>query len=249
MLTLAALLAMSWPLTAQDARSAALGGCFVGSRTPLAATVWPGDSAAVALGVSGGYGLAPLTTARLGASTPLGSLALGSLALAAGGDAAMHELRMGAAFAMQLTPQLALAAEGRFLRLASDDAHYPATGRLAATAAMRWCPSARLLLEGRVGFWPDYDRTAPVALVGMAYSALRGLTVVVEGGMDRRPALRAGAEYWLADAIAARMGVAAWPLRASFGIGFRHRSMQLDLSAVRHTVLGYTTDLSIAIAL
>ncbi len=94
----------------------------------------------------------------------------------------------------------------------------------------------------------DYDETLPsVFRAGLAYKIDQDLVVLLEAEKDIRykPTLRSGIEYRVIDIFALRGGIATNPSSLSFGFGLFLGRFTLDVSTVKHEILGYSPNVAI----
>ncbi len=82
----------------------------------------------------------------------------------------------------------------------------------------------------------------------MAEDVLVCFEMITRSGND--PAFLTGLEYLVSGSLYVRMGIRFGEYtQASFGIGFRLKSLQVDIAASKHNVLGYSPAVSIAYSL
>lgn len=93
-----------------------------------------------------------------------------------------------------------------------------------------------------------YDEYIPTIIrFGMAYHFSDRVIVSLESekDIDRKPVLKAGVEYQIADLFYVRGGIGTNPTQNAFGFGIHTGSFTIDLSASFHYVLGYSPQASI----
>ncbi len=93
-----------------------------------------------------------------------------------------------------------------------------------------------------------YDEYIPTIIrFGMAYSFSERVIVSIESekDVDRKPVLKAGIEYQIADLFYVRGGIGTNPTQNAFGFGIHTGSFTIDLSSSFHHVLGYSPQASI----
>lgn len=88
-----------------------------------------------------------------------------------------------------------------------------------------------------------YDERIPTIMrfgFSYAFSERVLLAVETEKDIEKEARFKVGLEYRLTDHIYLRGGVGTHPMENAFGFGFQSGSLQFDLSASYHHVLGYS---------
>lgn len=77
---------------------------------------------------------------------------------------------------------------------------------------------------------------------GIAYHISETVLICLEAEKDLRhiPGFKAGVEYSITDRIAVRAGISNEPAMNAFGFGIQTETLQIDISASYHHILGYS---------
>ena len=220
-----------------DARNGALGGMHAP------------DTAIrrVGIGYRQGYGMADMATRMVAATWNLGSRGRMATEYIHFGDRIYHEQQAAAGYSMRLTDWLTAGIRGRYLRMATDDAHYEARQWLAAEAAVHARLGERLTLYAEGGSRP-WDETRPwQGRIGLAYRAVEGLTTLVDLDSEERTRLRMGAEYCYRRHYFIRAGLATHPTLLTFGLGARLGIYGIDFAVESHEYLGLTPQITLSV--
>ncbi|MDP2422734.1 MAG: hypothetical protein U1C46_03440 [Bacteroidales bacterium] len=108
--------------------------------------------------------------------------------------------------------------------------------------------AAALFNPLRIKSAQDFDETLPsVYRAGLAYILDDNLLITLEAEKDSRykPSIRSGVEYKINTIAAIRGGLATNPALFSFGFGLFLGNFSLDISTVKHEVLGYSPNVAI----
>lgn len=95
----------------------------------------------------------------------------------------------------------------------------------------------------------DRNETLPTTFgIGLAYHPVESVLILVQGDDNTlsSPMLRAGVEYSPIKRLSFRAGMASNPMSLSFGLGWRAKSISIDLAFSYHRVLGYTPYISLS---
>lgn len=230
------LIIMLPPATAQfipvahSARSSAMGGCFL---TDF-------DERHLDIGYRQGFMLAGMADKRLSLVWPTGKIGVATVSYLHHGNLDYHEQQVAAGYAVRPWPWLLAGVSATYLNLGTSDPHYSPRHWLAATAYVQASLGANTTVAAIAGTRP-WDDTHPYQLhLQVRHSPTVGLTAVVEGEMEECARLRMGIEYCYEKMVFFRVGAATAPLMATFGVGFRHRAVSIDLGAEVHQTLGLT---------
>lgn len=219
------------------ARQAAMGGVHLNDTAVRSVTI----------GYRQGYGMASMATRSLDARWNLGSRGGMEAEYIHFGDPIYYEQQVAAGYAVRITDWLSAGIRGRYLRMATDDAHYEARQWLATEAHVQATLSQRLTLYAEGGS-RSWDEAKPwQAHIGLAYRAVEGLTTVVELDSREQTRVRMGAEYCYRRHYFARMGVATNPMTIAFGLGARLGIYGIDLAVEHHEYLGLTPQISLSV--
>lgn len=92
--------------------------------------------------------------------------------------------------------------------------------------------------------------TVPGLTVGLAYSPSEKATLVIDADQDLDYGLsvRAGAEVFVVDVLALRVGVSSEPVRFSGGAGIQTGPLRADLAVEYHETLGLTPAVGIEVS-
>jgi len=80
---------------------------------------------------------------------------------------------------------------------------------------------------------------------GYRFSPKVILTAEVRKPSDADASIRAGLEYFVADALALRLGFGSDPSQYAFGFGWKLKTFRLDVAAGYHQVLGFSPQVSL----
>lgn len=91
------------------------------------------------------------------------------------------------------------------------------------------------------------ERLPLIFKIGLSYnfSDKAVLAAEVEKDNNFKPVFKTGLEYHVAKPVYIRIGIATTPFVYSFGAGFEFYHIKLDISALRHPVLGFTPQASL----
>ncbi len=224
-------------LVPSHARSSALGGCHVPDTAMRR----------IGAGYRQGYAMAEMATRTMDVVWMLGDRGRVEAEYAHFGDRIYHEQQVVAGYSMWVTDWLSTGLRGRYLRMATGNAHYLPQQWLAAEVSMQAIVGDRLMLYAEGGSRP-WDKEKPwMARIGMAYKAVEGLTTLVELDSDECMRLRAGTEYCYREHYFVRMGMATHPIIITFGLGMRRGIYGIDLAVESHEYLGVTPQISISL--
>lgn len=242
-LLLAVLAAAVLPATAQytspiarGARSGAMGGSLF----------YEAGKNGLAADYRSGYLLAAMGERGVRVQVVTGSIGTAMAAYSHCGNAVWHEQQVLLLYGMQASSWLHAAVAARWLHRGVDDAHYESHQWLAPSLLLQaTLPGVTLTLVGGTRPW---DAVRPWRWhMQAAYSPSRQWTAVAEWEGEERSRLRAGVEYVYADSWMLRAGVATHPVVMTFGLGFCHGALRIDLAAEVHSLLGITPQTSIAL--
>ena len=201
----------------------------------------------ISIGYRQGYGLAAMAIRTVDACWNLGSRGRVEASYSHFGDRIYHEQQAMAGYSMRLNGWLQAGIRGRYLRMATDDAHYEARQWLAAEAVLQAAVGERLTLYAAGGS-RQWDEARPwMGRIGLAFRAVEGLTTVAELDSEERMRVRLGAEYCYRRHYFARMGLATNPMTIAFGLGARLGIYGIDLALEHHEYLGLTPQISLSI--
>lgn len=84
--------------------------------------------------------------------------------------------------------------------------------------------------------------------IGMAYTWAEKVVTALELDVDpeQKPNLKFGLEYKPVPLFLIRGGFSSRPMAASFGFGFDHKKIRLDISAAYHLVLGFSPQIGLS---
>lgn len=222
--------------TPLDARSGAMGGCFMADA----------DRRSVDISYRQGFALAGMADKRLSLLWPTGEAGLATATYMHHGNLDYHEQQ--AAFGYALCPMewLLVGVGGKWLNVGTSDPYYTPQHWLAATAYMQ-ASLSRTRLAMLVGTRP-WDAKRLYRLHMQAQYAVRNnLLTVVELELEECARMRMGMEYDFENRLFFRAGISTAPLVATFGLGIRHHYFNIDLGAETHQTLGVTPHTSIKI--
>ncbi len=222
------------------------------------------DKATVQLAAHNPYLLRELSTVQLGVVVPRtafaasGSNGTFSLLLFRNGSEAFGTQSLAAAYALRLSPRMALGTALRYQRAGSNDSRYEASRYLSLAAGFQWKVSETCLIGLAINdSYPVAFAEAAVAAssrlclnIGIAYRPLPELltTFEVEQRADNKTKVMCGAEYRLLDSLSLRAGFGTRPTSYAFGIGYRKAWWGVDIAVQRHLVLGLSPQLALTLS-
>lgn len=223
-------------ITTHDARSSAMGGCFMPDTGRLH----------VRLSYRQAYLMPELADKSIGIGSHLGSYGHLSASYSHFGDANFFQQQAAASYCLQMADWLLAAAGLAYSNTGTADPHYIPTHWLSAEAAVQFKPSDNLLLT--------VAATSPASLkspfrwqLQAAYKPSSRLTTLVEADFGTHNRLRTGLEYAYGNCLFARVGLSTAPLAPSFGVGINYAHLRFDLSAELHSALGLSPHTSLTL--
>ena len=222
-----------------DARSAAMGGCFLPSM----------DSAvSMDVGWRQGFMLKGMATRTVAFGMPVGGLGWAGALYSAFGDLDYNEQQLAAGGAMTVAPWLKVMVYGLYSRIGTSDAHYDAQHWLDAGGALtvggdrvwgyllagsrRWSDTRPWMMHGGLAFRPNRQIVSAVGL-----------------SVEERLRLRCGMEYCHEGHAFVRAGLCTNPLVLTFGVGYRQRHYHIDIATEVHSTLGVSPQISLGLCL
>lgn len=225
-------MAFAWPSAAQfhptahDARSAAMGGCYL-----------PAMQRSVAIGYRQSFLLASMAERQAALWLPIGVGAVDA-SYWYRGSSDYHEQRLEAGYGLPLASWLSASVVLAYLNVGTADPHYPSQHWLAADARVVAALSSALSFTLNAGSRP-WDKEGPWrAMLQMVYRYHGGWTTVLQADSEERLRLRAGVEYLYRQQLAVRAGLSTAPLALTFGTGLVVGAWRFDLSVEAHSRLG-----------
>lgn len=222
-----------------DARSAAMGGCFVP----------PADST-VTLDVGWrqtfmAKGMASRTIA-LGA--PLGARGRAMALYNGFGDVDYNEQQLAAGYMLAAAPWISVMVYGLYSRVGTLDAHYE---------TQHWLDAGGGVTLGGERVWGYLvagsrrwsDRRPWQMNAGVAFRYTQQVLSVVGFSYNERLRLRCGMEYVHERHAFVRAGVCTNPLVLTFGVGYRQRHYHIDLATEVHSTLGLSPQITLGLCL
>ena len=216
--------------TAHDARSGAMGGCFM-----------PDDTLCrVAVDYSQAYLLAEMADKGVSVVLPTSRIGTFGAVYRHHGGAAYHEQAATAGYGLNVAPWLKAGVAAHYMHVGTDDAYYEARRWLAASALLQAVVGSRVYVTLVAGTRP-WDSNSPWRLHGqLAYRPMAQVLTLVELEKEERLRLRAGVEYGYRGTLFFRAGVSTNPMTATVGIGVRISRLSVDVGASVHATLGIT---------
>lgn len=245
--------------SAQGARSAALGGSFI-----ALSDLWSNvDNLAGAAFSSASHAEIGISYSRphwldLSHQNVAATIHAGKGAVIANlsnwGNADYQESKITAGYAIRVMSGLSIGIGGHLLTTNINDNYYtPQPPVLTMSAGIQYrsddqfCIGARIFNPGFSSLRTESDTKIPVVMnVGCVYRLTETLsaTVEIEKNIYLHHTTRLGIEYVYRKQFSARMGFSTYPSTWSFGLGYIWQSFNIDMSAVLHTYLGLTPQLS-----
>lgn len=216
--------------TAHDARSGAMGGCFMIDDTLRC----------IAVDYRRTFMLGEMADKGLSLRWPMGRVGVIGAGYRRHGNVDYHEQAMVVGYGMKVASWLKVTVGAQYLHVGTSDAYYEPQRWLAAGAAV----------QASAGRWADITLMAasrPWAMkqpwrmsAQMACRPTTSLLTVVEADWEEQLRWRLGLEYSYRDLVYARAGLATNPMVATFGLGIKWQWLSVDLGTEVHRVLGIT---------
>ncbi|MCB0570660.1 MAG: hypothetical protein KDC66_12885 [Phaeodactylibacter sp.] len=189
--------------------------------------------------------LEELQSFSFGAAYPTSSGTFG-LSLNYFGFEAYNEQRIGLAYGRRLFNRFAIGAQFLMLNTRIPDYGNKAAFTFELGALAELTPGLNLGVHifspARVEI-ADNAYLPTVLKIGLSYlpSDKLSLLAEVEKDIDYAARTKVGVEYYIAEPLALRLGVATRPTEISFGLGYRlANGLSLDIASRYHQVLGFT---------
>lgn len=215
--------------TPLDARGSAMGGCIM----------LDADQRSANVSYRQAFALAGMADKRLTLLWPTGKVGLAVATYLHHGNTDYHEQQASLGYALRPMDWLLVGVGGTWMNIGTSDPHYIPQHWLAATAFLQ-ASMARTRLSLLTGSRP-WDTRYPYRLhLQVQYTPLSNMLTVVEFEFEECARLRMGMEYDYEHLLLFRAGIATAPLVATFGIGFRHSLLHIDIGAEVHHILGVT---------
>ncbi len=219
------------------------------------------DKATLQFSAHNPYLLRELGMAQLGLMLPCALLGdtrgngTFSLLLHSEGSEAFGCQSLAAAYALCLSPRMALGTALRYRHVGSRDSRYEASRYLSLAVGFQWKVSDACLvaLSLHDPYPLSFAETAagaaprPRLNIGLAYRPLPELlaTLEVEQRADSKIKVMGGVEYCLLDALYLRAGFGTRPALYAFGIGYRKAGWGVDFAVQHHLILGLSPQLAL----
>ena len=236
---------------AQGARSAALGGCFLGLSDGWAqgATMDTTARFCAALDYAQHLHRPEMADKQLALRMALGSLHGAALAAYCHtGDALYHRQQLAAALNVGVAPRVTVGVGGWLVRHASADPHYDPISHLGAAALAKAEPWQGVSL-GLMAYLPADEPRRVGARASLSYQPATQWIAVVEADCATRLDVAAGIEYTLMGQFVLRAGFSTLRHSLTFGFAWQAGRMGLHLAAASHPALGLSPHLSAHYAL
>ncbi len=223
------------------------------------------DKATLQLAAHNPYLLQELNTVQIGVMLPRAAFAARgnngtfSLLLSREGGKAFGQQSLAAAYALRLSPRMALGTALRYRHAGSNDSRYQDYHYLSLAVGFQWRVSQTCL----IGL--SLNDPYPVSLaetdaviaarprlnIGMSYRPLPELlaTIEVEQRADSKTKVMAGVEYRPLGGLYLRTGFSTLPMSYAFGIGYRKAWWGLDIAVQRHHLLGLSPQFALTLTL
>lgn len=223
--------------TAHDARSGAMGGCFM-----------PDDTLRrIAVDYRQAYLLAEMADKGVSVVWPMSHIGTLGAVYRHHGTSAYHEQTALLGFGMRVTAWLKASVAAHYLHVGTNDAYYEPQQWLGAMAVLQAMVTSRVCITMTAGSRP-WDEHSPWRLhAQMAYKPMAQVLTVVEFEKEERVRMRMGMEYNYRGTLFFRAGMATNPVTATFGLGVRFNRLSVDIGASVHRVLGITPQTTLAL--
>lgn len=222
--------------TTLDARGSAMGGCLMLDT----------DKRVVSVAYRQTFAIAGLADKRLTLLWPTGKVGLAAATYMHHGNIDYHEQQASLGYAIRPMDWLLVGVAGKWLNIGTSDPHYIPQHWLAATAFLQ-TSMAHTKLSLLTGTRP-WNKRFPYRLhLQVQYVPVSNMLTVAEFEFEECARLRMGMEYDYEHLFLFRAGIATAPLVATFGIGFHHRLLSIDLGVEVHQVLGVTPHTTLSV--
>ncbi len=218
------------------------------------------DKASLLLAVQNHYLLRELSTEMVGLVLPCSAIAStlhnGTFALQfhRQGTATFAQQKVSAAYAIRLSPRMALGTTFLYNHNGGNDAHYTNYRYLSLSVAGQWWISKNCLVgvvlsnPFSIVLTTTDKEMAPSCRwnMGATYRPLPDLlvTLELEQSVGCKPRLLSGMEYQAGKGLYLRVGCSTLPWSYAFGAGCRRARWGLDIATQRHHVLGLSPQLA-----
>ena len=223
-------------LAAHDARSSAMGGCFMPDTSGRCLRVaWRGQ-----------YLLPGLADRHLAVALPAGRTGLATMGYTHHGNADYHRQQASAGYTLRAAAWLRMGAAVGVDFTGTSNPDYET--RLHAAAEAYACATVAdgLTLTLLAGSHPEQLRPRRRLAAQAAYTAAR-LTTVAEAELTDRVRARIGMEYNYRETLFVRAGLSTAPLTVGGGLGFGLGRYSLDIGIEEHPVLGLSPHLALTL--
>lgn len=172
------------------------------------------------------------------------------------GSRVYQDLKFGGGYSMKLSELLYAGVQLNYhqLNLGSNYGNKQSlTGELGMLAFIteQWRVGFSVMNFGRTKLsgYQD-DRWSSVMRLGTSYSFSKKVitSFEMEKDLDRPLVAKAGAEYFVVDALCLRGGVATGEAQFFFGLGYQQKWLRLDVGSGYHQILGWSPFIGIAYA-
>lgn len=222
-----------------DARSAAMGGCFL---PPTDSTV------NLNVGWRQGFMTKGMASRTVALDAPVGRHGRAAALYNGFGDVDYNEQQLAAGYMMAVAPWLSVMVYGLYSRVGTLDAHYD---------TQRWLDAGGGVTLGGERVWGylaagsrSWSSVRPWGLrAGVVFRNNHQLTSAVAATYYERLRLRCGMEYVHDRHAFVRAGIATNPLVLTFGVGYRQRHFHIDLATEVHSILGLSPQIMLGLCL
>lgn len=223
-------------LSAHDARSSGMGGCFMPDR----------DRGYVRVAYRQAYGLNELADKYIAAAVAVGKVGLASASYMHHGNLDYHRQQAVVGYGMQLSQWLQGGAKVGVGHIGTASLDYEPQWNAVAEVYASVAIGNKVSLTLLGGTHPEQLQPSGRWVAQVAYT-LPQVVVAVEGELTDRPRVRMGMEYHYREVLFVRAGVATAPVVATCGVGVRFGRWCFDLAVEEHAVLGFSPHTSLTL--
>ena len=165
-----------------------------------------------------------------------------------------NENKFGLGYAMKLSPNLSAGIQFNYQYFSFSESTYGSAGVLTTEFGVLGKLTDELTIGAHIynlnyAKIADYDdEHLPMIFrlgAGYEFSEKFVTNLEVEKGLETDANVKIGAEYKIVEQIAIRGGINTYPFSNSFGFGFNHKGLQLDIAAAYQSTLGYSPQASL----
>ena len=165
-----------------------------------------------------------------------------------------NENKFGVAFAKKLSSKFAIGVQLNYQYIQFQESEYGRKGFITGEVGFMADISENLTIGAHI-FNPGFvkvaefdDERIPIIMrLGGNYKFSDKFKTLfeIEKDIQHNAEIKLGGEYQAHKKIYLRAGVSTEPFQNSFGIGFNHSNLKIDIAAAYHSTLGYSPNISL----